>query len=363
MARAVVTAPTITVLVPAHNEAASIAICLASLDAQTRRPDTVVVVCDNCTDDTAAIALGLGAKVFLTIANTDKKAGALNQALLGLLPTLDFTDLVMVMDADSWIDPTFLDTATAELVDPEIGAVGGVFYGEPGFGLIGALQRSEYARYGREIARKKARATVLTGTATVLSVAVLKQVASARGDTLPGRPGYVYDINALTEDNELTLAIKTLGWKATSPRDCRVTTEVMPTWTALWHQRLRWQRGAVENLRTYGWTRVTAPYIAKQVTMHLGILAVVLFLSSTVLFASLGLLSAPQGLWWALPALFVAERVITVRKQGWRAMLLAAPIAIEFAYDLFQQAVYVTAAWHILTRRDATWHHANAPQL
>jgi hypothetical protein len=46
---------TVTVFIPAHNEAASIGATLRSLREQTRPPSHVVVVCDNCTDDTAAI--------------------------------------------------------------------------------------------------------------------------------------------------------------------------------------------------------------------------------------------------------------------------------------------------------------------
>ena len=37
----------------------------------------------------------------------------------------------------------------------------------------------------------------------------------------------------MTEDNEMTLALKTLGAKMISPMQCRVITEVMPTWRAL----------------------------------------------------------------------------------------------------------------------------------
>ena len=79
----------------------------------------------------------------------------------------------------------------------------------------------------------------------------LKTVAESRG-TLPGHYADVYDTEALTEDNELTIALKSLGALMISPDRCRVVTEVMPTWRALWHQRLRWQRGALENLGAYG---------------------------------------------------------------------------------------------------------------
>ena len=46
-------------------------------------PGRIVVVADNCTDDTAEIARQHGCEVFTTVSNTDKKAGALNQALSG----------------------------------------------------------------------------------------------------------------------------------------------------------------------------------------------------------------------------------------------------------------------------------------
>ena len=46
----------LTVLVPAHNERLTIAATLASLWGQTRPPERVIVVADNCDDDTADIA-------------------------------------------------------------------------------------------------------------------------------------------------------------------------------------------------------------------------------------------------------------------------------------------------------------------
>jgi len=71
----------LTVLIPAHDEELTIQGTLESLRAQTRQPDRIIVVADNCTDDTAEIARGRGADVFTTVGNTEKKAGALNQAL------------------------------------------------------------------------------------------------------------------------------------------------------------------------------------------------------------------------------------------------------------------------------------------
>ncbi|HEY0410351.1 MAG TPA: glycosyltransferase, partial [Candidatus Dormibacteraeota bacterium] len=55
------------VLVPAHDEAALIGRCLRSLAAQRYPADLlrVVVIADNCTDDTAALASTAGAEVLV----------------------------------------------------------------------------------------------------------------------------------------------------------------------------------------------------------------------------------------------------------------------------------------------------------
>ncbi|MFX5714032.1 glycosyltransferase, partial [Acinetobacter baumannii] len=55
--------PRIAVLVPAHNEAGGIAEVIAGIRAQLAQGDRVLVVADNCSDDTAAIARAAGAEV------------------------------------------------------------------------------------------------------------------------------------------------------------------------------------------------------------------------------------------------------------------------------------------------------------
>jgi GTP:adenosylcobinamide-phosphate guanylyltransferase len=55
--------PPLAVLIPAHDEALVIAATLASIRPQLAAGDRVVVIADNCTDDTAAIARAAGAEV------------------------------------------------------------------------------------------------------------------------------------------------------------------------------------------------------------------------------------------------------------------------------------------------------------
>src|SRR5450432_771306 len=52
-----------TVLIPAHNEGAGILPTLRDVQAQLGPNDSILVVADNCTDDTAAIAEAAGVEV------------------------------------------------------------------------------------------------------------------------------------------------------------------------------------------------------------------------------------------------------------------------------------------------------------
>ncbi|WP_245530283.1 glycosyltransferase family 2 protein [Cellulomonas flavigena] len=349
---------TVTVLIPAHNEQASLPATLASLLAQSHRPERVIVVADNCTDATVDVARAAGVEVVETVGNTRKKAGALNQVLAGLLPGQGDNDVVMVMDADTTLDAGFLAVAVARMTsDRALMAVGGLFYGEEGAGLLGQLQRNEYLRYGREMRRCRGRVLVLTGTASLFRPAALREVARLRGTALPGTRGDVYDTTALTEDNELTLALKSLGALMVSPEQCTVVTEVMPTWRALWAQRLRWQRGALENLGAYGTTPTTLRYWAQQLGIGYGVIA----LYSYLLLIALMLLSADGWVWFpfwmGLGVVFLAERVVTVWSGGWRARLLAVTLLPELCFDAFLDLVYVKGVLDISLGRTATWKH------
>jgi GT2 family glycosyltransferase len=53
----------IAVAIPVRDEAARIGSCLIALDKQTRRPDVVVLMLNNCTDQTETIARMMGAKL------------------------------------------------------------------------------------------------------------------------------------------------------------------------------------------------------------------------------------------------------------------------------------------------------------
>ncbi|HEX2317096.1 MAG TPA: glycosyltransferase family 2 protein, partial [Thermomonospora sp.] len=345
----------VTVLIPAHNEAEQIAETIASLRRQERPPDDIVVIADNCTDDTARIAERCGVKIVGTRGNRHKKAGALNQVLDRLLPIFGPHDVILVMDADSALDPGFIRHGLAYLAEGRYAAVGGTFTGKPGGGLVGMFQRNEYARYARDVRRLQGKALVLTGTATLFRVTTLQEVvAGRRAGRLPGLP-HVYDVRVLTEDNELTLAILHLGFRILCPRECTLTTEVMVTWGDLARQRLRWKRGALENLVDYGWTPITRPYWGRQLLSLIGIVVIATYLLSVA--ASLiwlgGIRLSP--IWGAVTVIFMVERVVTVRQRGAAQMLVASTILIEMIFDVYLQAVQARAFWEAAWRKERKW--------
>ena len=348
----------ITVLIPAHNEAAGIGETLRALKVQGRPADRVIVVADNCTDTTEDIALAEGAEVLRTEGNTDKKAGALNFALDELLPDAEPDDMILIQDADSQLSGDFIERATAHLQkDSRLGAVGGVFRGGPGGGFVGHLQRNEYARYARDVKRLHGKCLVVTGTAALFRARTIRDVIAARLDgSLPPGNGHggVYDTSVLTEDNELSFALLTLKYRIKSPADCTLVTEVMPTWRELWAQRLRWKRGAVENCVQYGWTYVTRPYWGRQVLAMVGVLVTLAYFSTVAVALGTGVGLNIQPFWLAVTGVFVIERVVTVRYRGWKYMLAAATM-YELVIDLFLQVVHAKAYLDALLNRKKAW--------
>jgi cellulose synthase/poly-beta-1,6-N-acetylglucosamine synthase-like glycosyltransferase len=337
--------PRVIALLPAHNEAESIAATLAALRDQTRVPDVVIVICDNCTDDTARIAAEHGATVWSTEGNSHKKAGALNFALERVLPGLDDQDAVLIQDADSFLDPDFVAVTAAKL-DQGYAAVGGNFYARAGGGLCGAFQRNEYARYARDNARKHGRVLCITGVGTLFRVSALRAVAAAIADgRLPDSGGgFVYSYATLT---------KHLGFRFVCPKNATMSTEAMLTWRDLGKQRLRWKRGAFEDLLSYGLTRHTLKGWGLQLVSAVGVAATLIYVGTLILAPWLGF--HPKLWFLSITLIYALERVITVSARGWKIQVFSAAVFPEWFYDLFLQAVQIRALWGAAWRTSKSW--------
>jgi cellulose synthase/poly-beta-1,6-N-acetylglucosamine synthase-like glycosyltransferase len=264
----------------------------------------------------------------------------------------------MEMDADSALHPHYLERATARL-HGRVGAVGPAYVGHPDKGgLLGLLQRMEYTRYNDLVARRAGRTPVLSGTATLASVKALRSVLHGRATgRLPnGGDGWgVYNPTTGTEDYELTLCLRRLGYRPVAPKDCIVVTDVMDT-VNKWHsQRLRWYWGALTNLRQHGLNRVTMSYIGGIAAVFAGIAVTLLYL--ILLGGTLAVDGSIQfaPLWLTPAAIILAERIWTVRREGPRAVLVAALFLPELAYDWLRQFTWFHAALSALLRAEQEW--------
>jgi len=100
----------VAVVIPAHNAAAFLPLALQSLQQQTQPPHEVVVVDDGSTDDTAAVAEGLGATVVRQAQRGP--AAARNRGI-----EVSRSPLVAFLDADDWFAPAKLGRQIDRLVD------------------------------------------------------------------------------------------------------------------------------------------------------------------------------------------------------------------------------------------------------
>jgi cellulose synthase/poly-beta-1,6-N-acetylglucosamine synthase-like glycosyltransferase len=111
----------LTVLIPAYNEAGVIGHSLESLWAQTCRPDKVLVVDDGSSDDTGRIAAGLGAEVVRPPSRTGRKADAMNFGLRFVE-----TEWLVTLDADTALAPDALEQIVSAAQEQNAGAACGL---------------------------------------------------------------------------------------------------------------------------------------------------------------------------------------------------------------------------------------------
>jgi cellulose synthase/poly-beta-1,6-N-acetylglucosamine synthase-like glycosyltransferase len=101
--------PRLAVLIPAHDEAGGLARTVAAIKQQLVRGDRMIVVADNCSDDTASVAAAAGAEVVERVDPARRGKGyALDFGARHL--ELDPPEVVVVVDADCTLGEGALDT-------------------------------------------------------------------------------------------------------------------------------------------------------------------------------------------------------------------------------------------------------------
>ena len=112
------TGPTVSVVIPVHDDAAELYECLRLLSLQTVAPLEVVVVDNGCTDNSVAVAEAAGARVV-----AEPRLGIPPAAAAGYDAAIG--DLVARLDADSRPGTDWVAQVTRAMADPTVDAVTG----------------------------------------------------------------------------------------------------------------------------------------------------------------------------------------------------------------------------------------------
>ena len=231
----------VAVLVPAHDESALVGRCVRSLLAQAypARLLRVIVIADNCTDDTAAVAVSAGADVVVrTAPDLPGKGHALRWAMDSLLVSPDAPDAIAVVDADSVADANLLAAlvgefeAGHEVVQADYAMYdGGAASGQ--MASIGFLLFHRVRFAGRH---RLGMAANLVGNGMLFSAAVLRREP--------------WDAFTAAEDLEYSIRLRLAGISPRFAPAARVWGPGPASEAGAVRQRMRWEGGRFHVMRT-----------------------------------------------------------------------------------------------------------------
>jgi cellulose synthase/poly-beta-1,6-N-acetylglucosamine synthase-like glycosyltransferase len=229
------------VLVPAHNESKLIAQSVESIVACDYPRDLfeLIVIADNCIDDTAVRARHAGATVFERDDLTQRgKPFALNWAISRL--DLDRYDAIVIVDADTAIDRHFLRAMDAHLAEGEQ-AIQGFFgvanHDENWLTRLSVLPASVKFRLHFPGKRALGLSCPLAGNGMCFSVDVIRR--------------FGWRAFSITENWEYYVMLTLQGVVTTSAPEAIIYSQVARSLKLGETQRLRWMKGQIETLARY----------------------------------------------------------------------------------------------------------------
>jgi peptidoglycan-N-acetylglucosamine deacetylase len=228
-------APSLSVVVPAFNEALVINRTITSLLGQDYAGEMeIVVVDDGSSDQTYAVARrehGDDPRVGIYSKSNGGKASALNYGIARA-----HGDIVIGLDADTLFRRDTLRKLVAPLADPEVGAVAGNAKVGNRVNIITRWQAIEYV-VSQNLDR---RAFSLLNCITVVPGAV----GAWRKSLVLEVGGFSED--TLAEDQDLTLSIRRNGKSIAYADDAIAYTEAPDSFGGLAKQRFRWSFGTLQ---------------------------------------------------------------------------------------------------------------------
>ncbi|WP_175482665.1 glycosyltransferase [Actinokineospora iranica] len=340
---------TVSVVIPAHNEEASIATTIRSCRAQSYPIDQIIVVADNCSDRTADIARELG--VVVIEGKGGSKASAQNMAL----PVIT-SDAVVALDADA----TLSTRAVEQMMDTLRRGYAGT--------CPSALPRDTdtfYSRYRtlyhaiangwvRPLQDVFGRQLVLSGMANCHRMDVLREVGGFPDDNI-------------TEDFNLTWTLHRRGYRVEFTPEAFVYTQEPTSLAELLSQMHRWTAGFAQTMVKHRAPMMDSGsfiVVASQVVDSL-----VGGLATCTLAPYLARHGVVRGLrsWWSplWVVIAVASVAVAARQLGWRTTVKCLPSWLALQYLTGPLTAWWLFREWVLGRRLTTWtgRHGRRPAL
>lgn len=393
----------IAFILPCHNEAADLPAALESIRAQEGATvDTILVVSDNSTDDTVAIARAAGVLVIETSGNRFKKAGALNLGIRYLMQSGSMPEYIITGDGDTEYDRHFVRRSLNIMkAVPRLGVLSAVCYGKDGlvafprwpqslrqprhaaprsrglqdvlmgmlmlFALTGQwlkafvdyalvwMQRAEYSRAA--ILRLRQNIHTMSGAGSLIRAEAIIDVLltqASPGDSIDWERATLYREHAanLVEDFALTLDVKKEGWKCTNNFYVVAHTDLMRDPRSLFRQRTRWVRGTIDELRRRKYSRESR---VSALTIIYGLMMIPLFYVVNA-FALLMIFGGNFSITdlWMFP-LMGTYQAIMLRKMGWKSMCIGFILVPEMLYAVMRHLWIITSVSRSLSSTSQNW--------
>jgi cellulose synthase/poly-beta-1,6-N-acetylglucosamine synthase-like glycosyltransferase len=343
--------PMLAVLVPAHDEDAGIVATLALVIAQLQAGDRVLVVADNCSDDTAALARQAGAEVLTR--HDDQRRGkgyALDAGVRHL--ELEAPGMVIVVDADCLLAPHALDRLARRCAET----------GRPVQGLYlmrapaGSSLRTRIAEFAWAV-KNRARALGLARAGLPCQL-----MGSGMAFPWPLIAGAALASADLVEDLRLGLDFAQAGQAPLFCPEALFTSQFPLNARGLQSQRTRWEHGHLSMLLRDGPRRLLQGLRGRNaglcaLTLDLCVPPLALLVLLSLASCALGLLAWswtgaawPWSLGLAAP-LLLALAVLAAWLRFGRAILSWRELAYAPVYAFVKLPLYLK----FLVRRQAKW--------
>ena len=342
--------PTLAVLVPAHNEARGIAETLIAITRELQRGDRLLVIADNCTDDTARIAAQHGAEV---VQRKDAKRRGKGFALdFGIRHLAKHApEVLLIIDADTTPAKGAIDTL-ARMAAAEQRPVQALYLMRAPEDANPAIRIAQFAWVVKNHVRplgyhRLGLACQLMGTGMAFPWRVVEAQSLANGN--------------LVEDLVLGLDVARAGHSARFCPDAQVTSS-FPADPGVAQQRTRWEHGHLAAIVQRGAKLLCAGVISRDIhVLALALdlcvppLALLSLFLAAILIMSLAFYAVSHIAWPAIIAAFASAMLASAVVISWwqfgRRTISIGSLLHVAVYAVQKIPMYMT----FITRRQTDW--------